>query len=325
MNKTITFFASLLLAACGQNMATDKVVETESAAHELPVFNTYSEEQMAVLAAFDMAEFDTPNITTVPLRDGLAVIFGIGGNVLVSVGDDGVIMVDNQFPEIHEALLHEIKKLGGEKVDYVINTHWHFDHAEGNRAFGPLGAEIIAHENSATYMAGDHNVNLVELQYPQQAYPPDARPDTTYSDTLELSLNGQVIGLYNFGPAHTTGDTLVYFKTANVVHMGDVGDFSPTPFIDVDNGGDIDGVIKSVRAILELIDDETIVVPGHGDIGDKQRLTEFVELLVTVRKQIAMFKADGRTVEEVQVAYTEGALADTVDALLIDRAYHSIE
>jgi len=325
MKKSILVGFGFLLAACGQSSVTETSVEAKKTVKELPAFNTYTDAQMQVLTAFGMSEFDTSKITTVPLRDGFGVIFGYGGNVLVSVGEDGVVMVDNQFPEIHGALLDEVKKLGGDKVDTVINTHWHFDHAEGNRAFGPLGAEIIAHENSATYMEGAHNINLVRVQYPQQAYPADARPDTTYSDTLDLSLNGQEITLYNFGPAHTTGDTQVYFKTANIVHMGDVGNFTPTPFIDVDNGGDIDGVIKTVRAVLELIDDETIVVPGHGDIGNKARLREFAEMLETVRGQIAGFKAEGKTLEDVMAIYGSGELAGTAGGLLVDRAYHSID
>jgi len=325
MRKSTAILAWLLLAACGQTDSVESVGEDAQAVIELPEFNTYSAEQMAVLSAFGMADFEASAISTVPLRDGFGVIFGYGGNVLVSVGEDGVIMVDNQFPEVHGVLLDEVRKLGGEKVDYVINTHWHFDHAEGNRAFGPLGAEIIAHENSATYMAGDHNVNLVLVQYPQQAYPPEARPDRSYSDTLDLSLNGQEITLYNFGPAHTTGDSQVYFKTSNILHMGDVGNFTPSPFIDVDNGGDIDGMITTVRAMLELIDEETIVVPGHGDIGNKARLVEYAEWLEAVRAEIAGLKAEGKTIEEIQAAYASGELEGSIHPMLADRVYHSVD
>lgn len=330
MMRVSAIAAGFLLAACGSDVPTEEAgapaLETVLAEPEvpaLPEFNTYTDEQMAVLSAFGMSAFEDTEITVQPLHSGLAVMFGIGGNVLVSIGEDGVIMVDNQFPEIHEALLSEIQKLGGDKVGYVINTHWHFDHAEGNRAFGPLGAEIIAHENSAEYMARDNNINLVIVQYPQQAYPEDALPDTSYSDTLELSLNGQEIILYHFGPAHTTGDTQVYFKTANVIHMGDVGNFTPVPFIDVDNGGDIDGVISTVRAVLERIDDETIVVPGHGEVGDKARLAEFADWLETIRSKVLAYKADGKTVQEVQAANAAGELGAEYHPMLIDRVYMS--
>lgn len=325
MKKTIAILAGFLIAACGESDTVQSATEVKQAVIELPEFNTYSDAQMAVLSAFGMTDFDASAVSSVPLRDGFGVIFGYGGNVLVSVGEDGVIMVDNQFPEVHGALLNEVRKLGGEKVDYVINTHWHFDHAEGNRAFGPLGAEIIAHENSATYMAGGHNINLVLAQYPQQAYPPEARPDRSYSDTLDISLNGQDITLYNFGPAHTTGDSQVYFKTANILHMGDVGNFTPSPFIDVDNGGDIDGMIKTVRAMLEIIDEETIIVPGHGDIGNKARLLEFAQWLETVRAEIAGLKADGKTIEEIQAAYASGELEGAIHPMLADRVYHSVD
>lgn len=325
MKKTTAILSGFLIAACGESHTVQSAAEVAQTVIELPEFNTYGDAQMAVLLAFGMADFDASAVSSVPLRDGFGVIFGYGGNVLVSVGEDGVIMVDNQFPEVHGALLNEVRKLGGEKVDYVINTHWHFDHAEGNRAFGPLGAEIIAHENSATYMAGDHNINLVLVQYPQQAYPPEARPDRSYSDTLDLSLNGQDITLYNFGPAHTTGDSQVYFRTANILHMGDVGNFTPSPFIDVDNGGDIDGMIKTVRAMLEIIDEETIIVPGHGDIGNKSRLLEFAQWLETVRAEIAGLKADGKTIEEIQAAYASGELEGSIHPMLADRVYHSVD
>lgn len=325
MRKSSVLIAGVLLAACGQNDTVHSAAEVEKAVTELPEFNTYSDAQMAVLSAFGITDFEATAISTVPLGDGFGVIFGYGGNVLVSVGEDGVVMLDNQFPEVHGALLDEVRKLGGEKVDYVINTHWHFDHAEGNRAFGPLGAEIIAHENSAAYMASEHNINLVLAQYPQQAYPPEARPDRSYSETLNLSLNGQVITLYNFGPAHTTGDSQVYFKTSNILHMGDVGNFTPSPFIDVDNGGDIDGMITTVRAMLELIDEETIVVPGHGDIGNKARLVEYAEWLESVRAQISVLKADGKTIEEIQAAYASGELEGAIHPMLADRVYHSVD
>lgn len=324
MKKSITIMLGLIIGACGQNASFQDTSGADQSTITLPEFNTYSEAQLKTLTAFGLAEFDASKISTVQLRDGFAVIFGYGGNVLVSVGDDGVIIVDSQFPEVHQVLLDEIKKLGGEKVDYVINTHWHFDHAEGNRAFGPLGAEIIAHENSAAYMAGEHNINLVLAQYPQQAYPPEARPDKSFSDTLKLSLNGQDIVLYNFGPAHTTGDSQVYFKTANILHMGDVGNFTPAPFIDVDNGGGIDGMITTVRAMLEIIDEETIVVPGHGEIGNKARLREFAEWLETIRAQIASLKADGKTIKEIQAAYADGVIEGGIHPMLADRVYQSI-
>jgi len=239
---------SILLAASILSFGACSPVETESessphssvetSAIERMALNSYTDGQMHVLSAFGWT-LSPSKISTAPLKDGFAVIFGEGGNILVSVGDDGVLMVDDQMPEVHEALLAEIKKLGGEKVDKVINTHWHFDHAEGNRAFGELGAEIIAQENSIEYMKSPQNINLVQVVYPQQAYPKAAIPTVSFKDTMTMKMNGNDIELYNFGPAHTTGDAIVYFKTSNVVHMGDVGNFSGIAFIDADNGGTI--------------------------------------------------------------------------------------
>jgi len=327
MKKFSILTTAILLTACNSQAPTQTDTSINTPA-KLPAFNSYTEAQNAVLTAFGMASFDPENVTSAPLKDGFGVIFGYGGNVLVSTGKDGNILVDNQFPEVYQALEREVVKLGGSndgKVSYVINTHWHFDHAEGNRAFGPLGAQIIAHENSKKYMTGTHDINLVQIVYPQIPYPESALPSKTFTESMTLNLNDQEIMLYNFGPAHTTGDTIVYFKTANIVHMGDVGNFTPTPFIDADNGGTIDGVIKTVRETLKLINDETTVVPGHGQIGNKAKLTEFVVGLEKVRAQIAELKASGKTLEEVQLFYTEGEMAGTASPLLIDRAYMSIE
>ena len=154
-----------LIAACSNE---DKNV--------LPEMNAYSEDQNYVLERFQWLGFDPSLLYTQELKDGLSVIFGYGGNILVSVGEDGVLIVDSQFPEVFDTILSEIKELGGDSVDYVINTHFHFDHAEGNRAFGPLGADIIAHENSLEYFKNGANINMVGVMWPQQPYEPLAIP-----------------------------------------------------------------------------------------------------------------------------------------------------
>ena len=167
--------------------------------------------------------------------------------------------------------------MGGAQVNYVINTHWHYDHSEGNRAFGPLGAEIIAHKNSREFMSRDNIVNLVILKYPQQAYEEIAIPKITFDKSMNIYLNNENIKLMNFGPAHTTGDAFVYFSDANVLHAGDIinlsGDFV---FIDADNGGSINGMIFSIERVLEIINDETIIVPGHGPLSNKKVVENYL-------------------------------------------------
>ena len=328
MKQSILFLSTVLCIGACSPTETKNEVEAETAIEKTPIermaLNSYTEGQMQVLSAFGWT-LSPSKISIAPLKDGLAVIFGEGGNILVSVGDDGVLIIDDQMPEVHEALLAEIKKLGGERVDKVINTHWHFDHAEGNRAFGELGAEIIAQENSTEYMKSPHDINLVQVVYPQQAYPKAAIPTVSFKDTMSLQMNGNDIALYNFGPAHTTGDAIVHFKTSNVVHMGDVGNFSGIAFVDADNGGTIGGMIKTVRETLKLIDDQTVVVPGHGQIADKATLETYVSNLETVRDRIAEQKAKGVSLEEIQAMNLSKGLFGDGSPLLIDRAYHSMD
>ncbi|NNC38421.1 MAG: MBL fold metallo-hydrolase [Hyphomonadaceae bacterium] len=318
--------AALGFVACspsGPPQTNQSQTGTATPPIERMALDTYSDGQKQVLEAFGWT-FDPTKISTAPLKEGFAVIFGEGGNILVSVGDDGVLLVDDQMPEMHEALLAEIRKLGGKKVDKVVNTHWHFDHAEGNRAFGELGAEIIAQKNSTEYMKSAHDINLVQIVYPQQAYPEAAIPTLSFKDAYEFNMNGNDIALYNFGPAHTTGDAIVHFKTTNIVHMGDVGNFSGMVFIDAGNGGSIDGAIKTIRKTLELIDDQTVVVPGHGPIKDKAALTAYVTSLETVRARIAEQMTKGLNLEEIQALNLAEEFFGSNGPLLIDRAYTSL-
>ena len=130
---------------------------------KLPAMNSYDDEQNFVLEKFEWLGFPSSIVRTERISEDLAVIFGYGGNVLVSVGDDGVLIVDSQFPEVYEAIMAEIKKLGGSSVDYIINTHFHFDHAEGNRAFGMQGAKIIAHQNSVDFFERGAEIDMVAI------------------------------------------------------------------------------------------------------------------------------------------------------------------
>ena len=144
----------------------------------------YEEGQQAVMDAFGW-NFDEAEITIEKISDNVHVLFGLGGNILVSTGDDGVLFVDDQMPELKYKILRSLRKIGGKSVDYVINTHWHFDHAEGNLAFGPDGAKIVAHENSRNMMLNPKPINLSFIVYPQQPYPLNSVPQITYQDTMK--------------------------------------------------------------------------------------------------------------------------------------------
>ena len=273
------------------------------------------------------ADLNNATVRVQTLTPGMHVLFGIGGNVVASVGDDGVLLVDDQFPELVPKLTDAIAKLGGGDVDFVINTHWHFDHADGNPALGAAGAWIVSQTNSRRMMMDNRLVNLVGAVYEQPAYPPEGRPVITYDRSMRFHFNGQTIELLHFGPAHTTGDTMVFFRDANVVHMGDVFNNTGYPFIDADNGGDIRGVITSCEAILEVINEQTMVVPGHGAVATHADLVSYVNMLTVVSDRISRMIDSGMTLQEV---VAEGPTKD-FDArygarsqTLIDRAYSSL-
>ena len=295
-----------------------------AAHHEKEEVN-YKEGQNAVTDVFGW-DMKNPSITTERISDNLHVLFGNGGNILVSIGENGVLLVDDQMPEAKNVILRAIRKLGGRSVDYVINTHWHFDHAEGNNAFGPSGAQIIAQENSRYMMLNPQPINLSFIVYPQQPYPLEAVPEITYKNSMNLHLNGDRIELYHFGHAHTTGDSAVYLRDSNVLHMGDVFNMSGPPFIDADNGGSIDGIIQFCEEVLKVVNDETIVVPGHGPISTTQDIQTYIDMLIVVRDRIRSQIDKGKNLEEILVSdptkewrdkFGEGPFIQGV----VDRAY----
>ena len=260
--------------------------------------NEYEEGQQAVLDAFGW-DFDEAEITIESISDNIHVLFGLGGNILVSTGEDGVLLVDDQMPELKYKILRSLRKIGGKSVDYIINTHWHFDHAEGNLAFGPDGAKIVAHENSRKMMLNPKPINLSFIVYPQQPYPLNAVPQITYQDTMKLHLNGDQIELYHFGHAHTTGDTAIYLRNSNVLHMGDVFNMTGPPFIDAGNGGSIDGIIHFCEEILKVVNDETVVVPGHGPISTTEDIQTYIDMLIVVRDRIQAQILEGKSLQEI--------------------------
>ena len=278
--------------------------------------------------------FDTVEVTTEQVGDGLHVLFGLGGNVAVSIGTDGVLIVDDQFPEMVPKIRAAIEALGGEtgaggEIDYVINTHWHFDHAHGNLALGPGGTRILAHANARDDMARGGLINLVIAKYRQEPYPEEALPTITYTGAMRLHFNGERIDLIHAGPAHTTGDTAVIFRGQNAVHFGDVFVTTGYPFVDVDSGGDIDGMIAFCRTVLDELPEDAVVIPGHGRITDRAAVEAYVAMLETVRSRVADLIDEGKTRDEVIAArvtadYDETYGLESASLGFVDRVYTSL-
>ena len=276
-------------------------------------------------------DFEATEIITEKVGDGLYVLFGVGGNVAVSVGEQGVLIVDDMFPEMIPKVEAAIKEIGGDGIDFAVNTHWHFDHAEGNLAVGPAGTWIVAHEHSAQMMAKSNPIYLPRVTtYQQQAYPPDARPAITYDDRMRFHFNGDVIDLIHAGPAHTAGDTAVIFREHNAVHFGDVFNNAGYPFIDVDSGGGVDGMIRFCETILAEIGDDGIVIPGHGPVTDAAALQAYIDMLKTVRERVLAMMNEGKSLLEVVASrptteFDESYGPEMQSLGFVDRVYTSLK
>lgn len=271
-------------------------------------------------------DFDNVDIKAEKIADDLYVLFGVGGNIGVNLGEDGVFIVDDQFPQVMPKIKDAIGELGGKSIDFAVTTHWHFDHAEGNLTLGPEGTWLVAHENSREMMKVDRIINMVGFSYDQKAYPESAWPDVTYASDMSFHLNGQTIDLMHFGPAHTTGDTAVIFRGTNAVHLGDVYNNSGYPFIDAGNGGSIDGIIEFCTQTLNQIDEETTVIPGHGPIAGYQNLADYIAMLTVIRDRIVELIKQGKTLEEVMAAKPTAEYDEKMGdpTLLVNRAYISL-
>lgn len=246
-----------------------------------------------------------PRIETMEVTDQLYVMFGIGaiaGNIGVSIGDDGVLIVDDQSPVMVPLFQDAIRSLGGKDIDFVINTHWHFDHADGNKVLGSEGTWIVAQANSRRMLLRDQSINLVDQTIPQPAYPPAALPVITFDDRMSFHFNGQQIDLLHDGEAHTTGDVAVIFRGDNAVHLGDVFNNAGYPFIDADSGGSLPGLVRFCEAVLEEINTGTVVIPGHGPIAGYERLVDYTATLATIRNRLAALIEDGASLEDVIAA-----------------------
>jgi glyoxylase-like metal-dependent hydrolase (beta-lactamase superfamily II) len=213
-----------------------------------------------------------------------------------------VLIVDDQFPQMVPKYKATIGELGGGAINFAINTHWHFDHTDGNQVLGPEGTWLVAHETSRQMMTKDNVINLVTQKRDQPAYAETALPVLTYDDTMRFHFNGERIDLMHFGPAHTTGDTAVIFRGHKAVHLGDVFNNAGYPFVDADNGGSLSGIIEFCGKVLEQIDASYTVVPGHGPVTDAQALADYVAMLTTIRDRMSALIASGATLEQVVAA-----------------------
>lgn len=253
-------------------------------------------------------DFDRVQIGTTRITESISMLQGSGGNIAVLTGDDGTLIVDDQYAPLTGKITTAIAELTPRSVDFVINSHWHYDHSDGNTNFGRAGATIVAHENSRTRMMSDQVVSLSNRL--QEAYDEDGLPKITFFQSMRFHYNGQLIDVVHLPPAHTDGDAFIFFRDANVIHTGDVFVRYGLPFIDNPNGGSINGMIDGAWLMAGLIDDETVIIPGHGQLSNRQDLLEYREMLVTLRDRIEGMMAAGHSADQIVAANPTAGFAE---------------
>ncbi len=250
----------------------------------------------------------TAKIATQKLRDNVSVLMGSGGNIVVLTGPQGKLLVDSGVSTSQSQITEALAALSPDPIQHLINTHWHWDHTDGNPWIHHAGATIIAHEKTRQRLSSAQTIALFNATFPP--IPADGLPTLLFADSHSLKLNGVTISLSHYDPAHTDTDISVYFADADVLHAGDTWFNGAYPFFDASTGGHIDGMIRATKKSLEIGTTSTIVVPGHGAVGTKKDLAESLDMLTATRGKIADLKNQGKTADEV-VALKPTASFDT--------------
>jgi len=245
-------------------------------------------------------DFSKVEIQTIKVTDSIYMLTGAGGNLGVCSGEDGIFLIDDQYAPLTEKIRAAIGKISQDPIRFVLNTHWHGDHTGGNENLGKSGTLIVAHDNVRQRMSTEQFIKFFGSK--SEPSPKVALPVVTFNDTITLHLNGEEIHAFHVPPAHTDGDSAVYFRKANVIHMGDLYFAGMYPFIDGSSGGDISGMILAADKVLELINEETKVIPGHGALSNRAELASYREMLATVRDRVAKLVAAGKSAEEIVAA-----------------------
>ena len=248
--------------------------------------------------SFGQSRFDDVVITETHLTDQVYMLEGSGGNIGLIIGEDGALLIDDQFAPLAEKIKAKVAELNDGPIAYVANTHWHGDHTGGNETFGSEGATIIAHKNvrermSTEYTRGDRVI---------PPSPAAALPVITYGEDLQLYFSGVELHAIHVDRAHTDGDAFIWMPKENVLHMGDCFFNKRFPFIDLNSGGSVNGAIDAVSAALLMVDNETQIIPGHGPLANKADLETYLRMLKDIRTRVNAFITMGKSLEEVDIS-----------------------
>ncbi len=247
-------------------------------------------------AAAQQPDWSRVEIRVERVAPGVAVLFGRGGNIGLSYGSDGNLLIDDQYAPLTERILAAVRTVDPDPIRFVVNTHWHGDHTGGNENVGRTGAVIVAHDNVRRRMS------VGQMLRGTQVAPaaPAALPIVTFSDDVTFHLNGDEVRVHHVEHAHTDGDALVHWSRANVLHMGDTYFNGMLPFIDLESGGSIHGLLAAVDEALRIADERTVIIPGHGPIASRANLQSYRDMLDSLRAQVAAAMRAGRSLDEIK-------------------------
>lgn len=235
-------------------------------------------------------------IIPIPVTEQIYMIAGKGGNIGLFIGEDGTFLIDDQFAPLTEKIVEAIKSVGGDYPKFLINTHYHGDHTGGNEKLGQGGTLIFSHDNVRERLSTGSFLEAFNMK--RSGVSREGLPVVTFSEDISFHLNGDSIRATHVPHAHTDGDSFVYFKAANVIHAGDFFFNGFYPFIDVNHGGSLKGMIKAVDKVLSLADDSTKIIAGHGPLGDKKQLASYRQMLGIAYERLSKLKAEGKTAQE---------------------------
>jgi cyclase len=251
-------------------------------------------------AGLPAQNFDSVQVRTVKVAEGVHMLMGAGGNIGVLSGEDGVIIVDDDYAPLTARVKTALTAISPRPLRFVLNTHWHGDHTGGNENLGNTGVLIVAHDNVRKRMSVDQFNKTFNST--TKASPKAALPVVTFTEEVTFHVNGDDIRAFHVPPAHTDGDAVVYWQKANVFHMGDTFFNGMYPFIDVSSAGSLDGMIGAADIVLRLANASSKIIPGHGELSDRAGLQAYRDMLVAVRDKMKSAMAGGKTKEQVIAA-----------------------